>query len=119
MFVCRRLFGGRCRYAAFETQFVIARRGFLGGLLFAPAIIRTPGLLMPVKSMPRPVRYLPLPPLRLEGTSIEYDNLRGGVLTEESLLRAIAQIRQFGGVAGAWLNPPTQLLSPYAVIRGV
>lgn len=25
------------------------RRGFLAGLLFAPAIIRTPGLLMPVK----------------------------------------------------------------------
>lgn len=27
------------------------RRGFLAGLLFAPAIIRTPGLLMPVKPL--------------------------------------------------------------------
>lgn len=26
------------------------RRGFLAGLLFAPAIIRTPGLLMPIKA---------------------------------------------------------------------
>ena len=27
------------------------RRGFLAGLLFAPAIIRTPGLLMPVRPL--------------------------------------------------------------------
>lgn len=29
---------------------MIQRRGFLAGLLAAPAIIRTPGLLMPVKA---------------------------------------------------------------------
>jgi hypothetical protein len=39
---------------------MIARRGFLGGLLAAlaaPAIIRTPGLLMPVKALPESVQY--------------------------------------------------------------
>ena len=37
------------------------RRGFLAGLLFAPAIIRTPGLLMPV----RPVDLSPGPSIWL------------------------------------------------------
>ena len=43
---------------------MLARRGFLGGLgalLAAPAIIRTPGLLMPVKAVPaRPLLTLTL-----------------------------------------------------------
>lgn len=33
---------------------MLARRGLLAGLLFAPAIIRTPGLLMPVKPLVLP-----------------------------------------------------------------
>ena len=37
------------RRAAPSVPVVIGRRGFLGGLLAAPAIIRTPGLLMAVK----------------------------------------------------------------------
>jgi hypothetical protein len=34
---------------------MLRRRGLLAGLLFAPAIIRTPGLLMPVKAVVEPV----------------------------------------------------------------
>lgn len=43
---------------------MLARRGFLTGLLAAPAIVRTPGLLMPVKpavlTLPRLLSYLEL-----------------------------------------------------------
>ena len=31
---------------------MLSRRGFLSGLLAAPVIIRTPGLLMPIKPLP-------------------------------------------------------------------
>lgn len=36
------------------------RRSFLSGLLFAPAIIRTPGPLMPVKRLWQPKRFPPV-----------------------------------------------------------
>jgi hypothetical protein len=63
------------------------RRGFLGSLitaLAAPAIIRTPGLLMAVKPLPFDLdemvvrateRYLPLPQLRIEGDHVAFDRL--------------------------------------------
>ena len=44
------------------------RRGLLLGLLAAPAIIRTPGLLMPVKKVP----VVPPPPPILRGLRLEY-----------------------------------------------
>lgn len=64
------------------------RRGFLGGLLAlaAPAIIRTPGLLMPVKQFDSGMRLLTncgvwealhpfgLPPLKQEGALVAFDN---------------------------------------------
>lgn len=60
------------------------RRGFLGGLLAlaAPAIIRTPGLLMPIKAQSGwcsvkeilPGVFFPLPPLKQEGALVAFDN---------------------------------------------
>ena len=44
---------------------MLRRRGFIGGLasrLAAPAIIRTPGLLMPVRVVPPEVNWTSYPP---------------------------------------------------------
>lgn len=52
------------------------RRGFLGGLfssLAAPAIIRTPGLLMAISPPLRVFRGFGLAPLKFEGASIPFD----------------------------------------------
>ena len=46
MAACPRYSGHAVLQAAADP---VKRRGFLAGLLFAPAIIRTPGLLMPVR----------------------------------------------------------------------
>ena len=67
---------------------MISRRGILGGLLAglaAPAIIRTPGLLMAVKPMPpegflvrdflTEVTGFGLPPLKIEGQTQAYDHV--------------------------------------------
>ena len=59
-----------------------SRRGLFGGAfaaLAAPAIIRTPGLLMPVKRLLSaneviPLRYLGLSALKVEGASTAFDN---------------------------------------------
>lgn len=64
----------------------LSRRGLAGALLAAPAIIRTPGLLMPVKAIaPMPpaikvttdnrlvIRYRPLPQLRRAGNPTQFD----------------------------------------------
>lgn len=59
---------------------ILKRRGFLGGLLFAPAIIRTPGLLMPVKATPadvgrmRWVRFGMLTPEEVREAMRRFDN---------------------------------------------
>ena len=77
------------------------RRGFLAGLLAAPAIIRTPGLLMPVSRkfgattyLPSRIhgdddfttdnllvrateRWLPIPPLKIEGGRFFFDTSCG------------------------------------------
>lgn len=65
---------------------MIRRRGLLAGLVSAlavPAIIRTPGLLMPVRVAPLAVRtvirtvivrYVPVPPMKtIIGMAAEYD----------------------------------------------
>jgi hypothetical protein len=74
----------------------LSRRGLLGGLgltLAAPAIIRTPGLLMPVRTVRSAIDGVPLPDryqgrpwgvIRVDGTTIM---IRDGVLSLEYAVR--------------------------------
>lgn len=54
---------------------MIRRRGFLAGFavaLAAPAIIRSPGILMPIKPL-RLNRIFELPPMKAEGSRVIFD----------------------------------------------
>lgn len=69
---------------------LLSRRSAIFGLvaLAAPAIIRTPGLLMPVKALGATEHWA------ADGMS-QFDNTIGADLTEEALLNALEQIRRF------------------------
>lgn len=77
------------------------RRGFLGGLLaaaVAPAIIRTPGLIMPIKPALVPVRCSMM--LRTNGGSFIPVEPRNGSLIE-GMARACATLRTVDFARGA------------------
>jgi hypothetical protein len=53
-----------------------SRRSFLtglGALIASPAVIRTPGLLMPVRALVKPAGYFGLATVKREGELIAYD----------------------------------------------
>lgn len=72
---------------------MMLRRGFLGGLLAMPAVIRTPGLLMSIKPLP------------------EYG------LTEAALVREFRSLR-FAPLAARKIIVPLELLGPTALFFG-
>jgi hypothetical protein len=73
----------------------LQRRGLLLGLLAAPFVIRTPGLLMPVSA-----RAMPAPP-RLEAYVLEHSN---GVLSPRSLTLEALAILENNLVAASKIN---------------
>lgn len=77
------------------------RRGLLGALLVAPALIRTPGLLMPVKVQPTLRRYAPGRVVVMLG-----DQLVGIHNYPEMMARADAAI----AAEATYLDPVTVML---------
>lgn len=70
---------------------MIRRRAFVAGLLAAPAIVRTPALLMPIRpTRPYDSRWFLTGPLPFHNTL---------ALTEENLLQLIAEIESGAGAA--------------------
>jgi len=95
---------------------MLNRRGFLGGLLAAPAIIRTPGLLMPVKApllaaIPAEFAVVSLPPAangefyHFHNTSAKPIQLYGhGLLRPDGHAILVRH-------NGVWVREPTSVLA--------
>ena len=88
---------------------MITRRSMLGFLFAAPAIIRTPGLLMPVKAIAMPA-FEPLPPGvytgRMANFMIQSDNAQRLLL--EFTIEAMGGNHDIDGVVtGRWQHKRT------------
>lgn len=84
---------------------MLKRRSLLGGLLgvlAAPAIVRTPGILMPIRpAKPEPIHGLGLAPLKVEGAETDFDTANLRVIAYERFETGFIDVSAFAGMTEA------------------